>query len=51
MTDPEIPPTEPIAPSPEYEPGRIPEEAPPLEPTPNPPDNEPYDGSAPQQFE
>lgn len=45
MTDPEPPPSEPVTPSPEYEPGRAPEEAPPLEPTPNPPDNEPYDGS------
>ena len=48
MTDPERPPAEPATPSPEYEPGRVPEEAPPLDPTPNPPDDgRPYDASSP----
>ena len=47
MTDPEPPPTEPMPPSPEYEPGRTPEEAPPLDPTPTPPgEGRPYDTSA-----
>jgi len=47
MTDPESPPTEPIAPTPEYEPGNTPEEAPPLDPTPNPPgDGRPYDAAS-----
>ena len=48
MTDPEVPESEPIPPSPEYEPGRTPEEAPPLDPTPNPPgDGTPYDAAPP----
>jgi hypothetical protein len=50
MTDPENPSPEPIAPSPEYEPGSTPDELPPLDPTPNPPDDgRPYDAS-PVQF-
>lgn len=46
MTDPENEPVSPEPPTPEYEPGRAPDEAPPLDPTPQPPgDGRPYDAA------
>jgi hypothetical protein len=48
MTDPENEPVSPEPPTPEYEPGRAPDEAPPLDPTPQPPgDGRPYDAASP----
>lgn len=44
MPDPEIPQPDPNPPSPEYQPGQTPDEAPPLDPTPvKPDDGRPYD--------